>query len=134
MDKLIRILMIDDEEDFCFFVKGNLEAGGQFKVLTVQNGSEGLESAKGTRPDLILLDMVMPDMSGDEVAQELARDPVLKDIPVIFLTAIVTREDTGDQNISRIGDRYFIAKPIDTQGLIQAIHHVLHQTSDQGAN
>lgn len=134
MDKLTRILLIDDEEDFCFFVKGNLEAGGQFKVLAVQNGSEGLESAKGTRPDLILLDMVMPDMSGDEVAQELARDPVLKDIPVIFLTAIVTREDIGDQNISRIGDRYFIAKPIDTQGLIQAIHHVLHQTSDQGAS
>lgn len=134
MDKLTRILLIDDEEDFCFFVKGNLEAGGQFKVLAVQNGSEGLESAKGTRPDLILLDMVMPDMSGDEVAQELARDPVLKDIPVIFLTAIVTREDIGDQNISRIGDRYFIAKPIDTQGLIQAIHHVLHHTSDQGAN
>ncbi|MCF8108790.1 MAG: response regulator [Desulfohalobiaceae bacterium] len=134
MDKLIRILLIDDEEDFCFFVKGNLEAGGQFKVLTVNNGSEGLESAKRIRPDLILLDMVMPDMSGDEVALELARDSELKDTPVIFLTAIVTRDETGNQNLSRIGGRYFIAKPIDTQGLIQAIHHVLHHTSDQGAS
>ncbi len=132
MNKLTRILIIDDEEDFCFFVKGNLEARGLYKVLAVNSGAEGLKSARRTRPDLILLDMVMPDMSGDEVALELTQDSVLKEIPVIFLTAIVTREDTGNQNFSRIGGRYFVAKPIDTEGLIKAIQHVLHHKSDQG--
>ncbi len=132
MNKLTRILLIDDEEDFCFFVKGNLEASGLFKVLAVNSGAEGLESARRTLPDLILLDMVMPDMSGDEVALELTQDSVLKEIPVIFLTAIVTREDTGNKNFSRIGGRYFVAKPIDTEGLIKAIQYVLHHKSDQG--
>ena len=125
MAQLTRILLIDDEEDFCFFVKGNLEAKGEYEVLTANNGLEGLEMARESGPDLILLDMIMPEMTGDEVAFELKKDPVLKDIPIIFLTAIVTKQETGPENLARIGGRNFMAKPVQTQGLIKAIEKAL---------
>ncbi|MCF8104758.1 MAG: response regulator [Desulfohalobiaceae bacterium] len=125
MSEPTRILLIDDEEDFCFFVKGNLEATGRFRVLTASDGREGLEVARKSGPDLILLDMIMPEMSGDEVAFELENDPALRDIPVIFLTAIVTKQETGRDNLALIGGRNFIAKPVQTQGLIKAIQKAL---------
>lgn len=125
MQRLKKILLIDDEEDFCFFVKGNLEGTGNYKVLAVNRGREGIDLARRTRPDLILLDMIMPGMSGDEVALELGRDPVTQNIPIIFLTAIVTKDETGQDNFSQIGGRNFIAKPIHTQGLTRAIETVL---------
>ncbi len=63
-----RILIVDDEEDFCFFVKGNLEHGGQFEVTTANRGEAGIRVARKELPDLILLDILMPDMKGDQVA------------------------------------------------------------------
>ncbi|WP_027370952.1 response regulator [Desulfovermiculus halophilus] len=118
---MLKILLIDDEEDFCFFIKGNLEQSGRFTVYTADNGELGLEMAREYKPDLVLLDLVMPDMSGDEVAGWFEHDPDLSHIPIIFLTAIVTKEETGDSNYKQIGGRYFVAKPISTKDLIEAI-------------
>lgn len=120
-----KILLIDDEEDFCFFVKGNLESTGEFEVITANRGKDGIELARKEKPDLILLDLLMPKMPGDEVAGALLDHPETNKIPIAFLTAMVTKEDLGTKPVKRIGERNFIAKPVATEELVAAIKMIL---------
>ncbi|MFP4452704.1 MAG: response regulator [Desulfobacterales bacterium] len=120
-----KVLVIDDEEDFCFFVRENLINSGKFDVVIATTGKRGLELAETEKPDIILLDMVMPDMSGEAVVEQLRENPVTASIPVIFLTALVTRRDTGEEMFKKIGNSYFIAKPVRTRELIGAIEKFL---------
>lgn len=122
-----KILLIDDEEDFCFFVKGNLENTGKFEIIATTRSKEGIELAREEKPDLILLDILMPEMSGDEVAGVLLDDPETNKIPIIFLTAMVTKEDVGTETVKKIGERNFIAKPITTEELVAGIKKVLEE-------
>lgn len=124
-----KILLIDDEEDFCFFVKKNLEKTGEFQVLTATKGEEGINLARNKNPDLILLDIVMPQVSGPDVAEALLNNSETKQIPLIFLTAMVTEEEIGDESIKQIGGRPFIAKPVDAKKLASSINMVLGQKS-----
>ncbi|MCK4278937.1 MAG: response regulator [Desulfurellaceae bacterium] len=122
-----RILLIDDEEDFCFFVKANLENTGDFEVTTITRGKEGIELAQKEKPDLILLDIMMPEMPGDEVAEILLNNPETSKIPIIFLTAMVTKKEMGDEAIKEIGKQNFIAKPITSEELADSINRVLRR-------
>ncbi|MBC2715712.1 MAG: response regulator [Desulfobacteraceae bacterium] len=121
MTEPIKILIVDDEEDFCFFVHKNLTNTGKFEVYVATNGKYGLELAQTKKPDMILLDLIMPDMSGDEVAQALKNNSETENIPITFLTALVTREDSSDGVMKKIGEKYFIAKPVRTLELVGAI-------------
>ena len=123
MESKKKILLIDDEEDFCFFVKGNLENTGEFDVLFTASGKEGIKLARGEKPDLILLDINMPEMSGDEVAQILSDRPETKEIPVVFLTALVTKDEV--ESMASIGKRNYIAKPATTKELVTVIRKIL---------
>ena len=76
------------------------------------------------KPDLILLDVMMPGMTGDEIAAKLSEDPALSHIKYIFVTAIVTKEET-DSMSANIGGNVFLAKPIKAQELINAIEQAL---------
>jgi len=120
-----RILLIDDEKDLCFFLKANLENTGEFDVLVSTRGDKGIELAQTEKPDLILLDILMPGMSGDEVAEVLLENPATAKIPIIFLTAMVTKEEIGDVMLKKRGGRNFIAKPLTTKEVIAAINKVL---------
>jgi len=120
-DKKKTILIIDDEEDFTFFVKLNLENTGDFVVHTSTDGKEGIEMAKTIKPDLILLDILMPAMHGTDVAERLLQTTATKDIPLIYLTAVVRKEDL-EANDGIIGGRKFIAKPISPEDLITEIN------------
>jgi len=121
-----KVLLIDDEEDFCFFVKINLEKTGKYEVLTSSRGEAGLIMASKELPDLILLDIIMPDMNGGQVAGFLFDDPRTKDIPVLFITAIASRSEIQSQE-GIIGGRMFIAKPVTTEELVIKIDSVLNQ-------
>jgi len=114
------ILIIDDEEDFCFFIKLNLEQTGKFDVLTATSGAEGIQMTIKYQPDLILLDIIMPNMPGTQVAEELLNNKATKDIPIIFVTAIVTRGELGPRD-DKIGGRYFIFKPVKLDELVSEI-------------
>lgn len=114
------ILIIDDEEDFSYFVKLNLEKTGEFSVLSAADGTEGIEIAKKVKPDLVLLDILMPKMSGSDVAHELVNDPKTKDIPIIFLTALIKKEEAA-KGEGEIGGRNFIAKPVTVAELIKRV-------------
>ena len=120
-----KILLIDDEEDFCFFVRQNLEQAGEFEVITANSGEEGISLAGEQKPDLILLDIVMPKMIGDDVAAALINDPKTKNIPLVFLTAQVTQDEIGVESIKEIGGHLFISKPVDTERLVSSIRAML---------
>ena len=115
-----KILLIDDEEDFCFFVKLNLEKTGRFKVLTTTSGANGVIIASREHPDLILLDIIMPEMGGGQVAELLLENPKTRSIPVLFITAIASRREVQSQE-GIIGGRNFIAKPVTPEELIAKI-------------
>ena len=119
-----KILLIDDEEDFCFFVKLNLEQTGKYEVLTAMTGSRGLIMASEDPPDLILLDIIMPEMSGGQVAELLLDNPKTKDIPVLFITAIASRSEVQAQE-GVIGGRRFIGKPVTPIELMAKIDPIL---------
>ena len=119
MDKK-RIMVVDDEERLTKIVKLNLEASGLFEVRTENKGAVAVESIRRFKPDVILLDVVMPDIDGSQVAQEILSDKSLKDIPIIFLTAVVSSQEVANAN-GIIGGQSFLAKPINAQKLIEAI-------------
>lgn len=118
-----RILLVDDEEDFGFFVKKNLEARGEFTVEVCNDSVHAFEIAKQLKPDLILLDILMPAKNGPVIAEELQNDADTRKIPFIFLTAVVQRSETEKSN-NVIGGEYFIAKPVKVDELASIINRL----------
>ncbi len=115
-----KILLIDDEVSLTKLMKLNLERIGEFEVMTENSGLLAVDAVRKFQPDLIFLDIMMPDMSGDDIAQKLRQDDALAAIPIVFLTAIVSREDTDSMG-SYIGGNRFLAKPVKTEELLQMI-------------
>jgi len=125
MESKKKILLIDDEKDFCFFLKGNLESTGKFEVIATSSGKKGIKLACEEKPDLILLDLNMPEMSGSEVAQSLRDRSETKKIPLIFLTALITEDEMGSESMANIGGYNYIAKPVTTKELVAVIKKIL---------
>lgn len=115
-----RIVVVDDEPDFCFFLKKNLEATGAYEVSVCMEAAQAVSQVRTLKPDLVLLDILMPGRSGAEIAEELKHDAATKTIPVIFLTAVVTPEEAESQR-HVIGGHRFIAKPVRVAELIGVI-------------
>jgi CheY-like chemotaxis protein len=107
-----------------FFVKLNLEKTGRYEVLTSTNGSTGLIIASMELPDLILIDIIMPEMNGGHLAGLLLDTPKTKNIPVLFITAIASRSEVQSQE-GAIGGRKFIAKPVTPEELTAKLDSVL---------
>jgi two-component system alkaline phosphatase synthesis response regulator PhoP len=119
-----RILVIDDEQDICNSSKSVLERTEKFEVLVSTDALTGINLAKSNNPDLILLDVNMPDMDGGEVAQQLRDYKATSEIPIIFLTALLRKEETGEDP-GKIGRHFFMAKPVLAKELIDKIESVL---------
>ena len=118
-----KILIVDDEPELVKALQIRLKRAG-YRVLTAYDGGEGLKLAK-KRPDLILLDIMMPTLSGIEVCQLLKEDPKLKNIPIIFLTAKDTKEDRI-KGLSVGADEY-IVKPFYSDDLLNKIKKALER-------
>ena len=119
------ILVVDDERDILDLIEYNLKIEG-FNVLKAENGQEGITKAKGGRPDLILLDIMMPKMDGIEAVEVMRRDKDLKKTPIIFLTA-KSDERTEIECLNKGGDDY-ITKPFSLSELNARIKAVLYRT------
>lgn len=116
-----RILIVDDDVPLTQAIKINLEETGDFEV-TVQNDSrEALATARECRPDLILLDIVMPELDGGDVSAQLKSDPLLKDVPVLIVTALVANSETGSESTISSGGEAMVAKPVQFEKLQEAI-------------
>jgi len=116
-----KILVVDDEKDLLEVLKVKLESVG-YEVLTAENGRDAIAKAKTQKPDLITLDIIMPDLDGAEVAEVLKHDPATKDIPIIFLTCLITKNEE-EKHVK--GGRYFMAKPYESDELLRAISKYL---------
>ncbi len=119
-----RVLLIDDEQTFTRAIKFYLEKTDRYDVLTAHDGSTGLWAARSTRPDLILLDIVMPDMDGGHVAAEIHSDATLKHIPIVFITAIVSKQEAASQ-ASLVGGHRFLTKPVSAKQVLSCLDEVL---------
>ena len=131
MENKKKVLIIDDEEAFTFFVKKNLGEKGEYEVAVATEGETGIELAKRFRADVILLDIIMPGMSGPDIAEVLLDDPLTKQIPLIFLTAVVTNEEIGIKSMKKIGRRNFIAKPVSIERLSACIEDVVLESKGE---
>ena len=123
MNKQVRILVIDDEASFTRLLKLNLEGTGSYLIREANSGTEGLAAAREYQPDLILLYIIMPDLSGGEVAAKLKADPQLHHTPVIFLTALISQEQA--KTASRRGRSPYLAKPVTVKELTDGIRKQL---------
>ena len=127
MTKNVKVLVVDDEVDFCYFVKKNLMHDGLFDVITATNGKDGIELAESELPDIILLDLVMPDMPGEDVAAALKDNPATANIPILYITALATKDDVVDKEENKIGNNYILPKPVRTKKLIETILNILRK-------
>lgn len=116
-----RVLIVDDDADLCQVVASRLRYEG-YEVMTAQNGEEGLKQVKQSKPDLILLDLLMPKFDGTEVARRLRENPETQRIPILFLTGLYTKEDAGaifeGENVSLLG------KPFDAGELLAKVREL----------
>ena len=116
-----KILVVDDNEEELELVVSILERAN-YEVISGTTGKEALELAKDL-PDLIILDIVLPDIDGGEVASILSEDASCADIPIIFLTGIIKKTEEYDK--MKTGRRYVLAKPVTKDGLLKTINQVL---------
>lgn len=121
-----KILVVDDEERLTKMVKLSLEQTGDYEIRTENLATNALNAAREFKPDLIILDIMMPDISGDVIAQQLLDDEELNDIKIIFLTALVTKGEIKSKG-SEIAGRTFLAKPVKIDELITCIEEQLEK-------
>ena len=111
-----KILIVDDEEGFTKLMKLTLT---EYDIREENNPVRALETARAFKPDLILLDVMMPHFDGGDVAAQIRADARLKNLPIIFLTAMVTKTETEARAL--LGGYPFIAKPVTPERLVENI-------------
>ena len=118
-----RIVYVEDDEDNVFMLQTRFELIGDFEVLVAVNGTDGLAMVANERPDLVLMDLNLPDIDGWEVTRRLKSDPSTAGIPVIALTAHAM---AGDRETAlAAGCDEFDTKPVDFDRLLQKVNALL---------
>ena len=125
MSEKISVLVVDDEEHIRNILEYNLRLEG-FEVYLAENGRTAIEHARQKKPDVILLDWMMPEMDGLEVLSELKRDKTTENIPVFMLTAKGMANDVGKALLRGADD--YIVKPFEPEELGEMVKHKLEST------
>ncbi len=122
MSEKKRILLVEDEKDLVEVVKIRLEASG-YEVLTAADGQQALDKARAQKPDLIILDLMLPRVDGYKVCRMLKFDEKYKHIPVIIFSA---RAQEADKKLAQeVGAEAYITKPFEPQALLAKIEELL---------
>ena len=128
-DNTPRILLVDDEEDILEFVSYNLQREG-FRVFSARNGLEAIEMAGKVKPDLVILDVMMPEMDGIAACEEIRKLPSCKNVIIAFLTA--RGEDYSQIAGFEAGADDYITKPIRPKVLISRVKALLKRSGGIG--
>lgn len=123
-----RILAVDDEPNIVRLIQVNLERDG-YTVETANNGAQALAKIRNNRPDLLVSDVMMPEMDGFELLANVRRDPMLADLPVIMLTAKAQDKDVME-GYTRGADMY-LTKPFNPMELKQFVKRILSSVSEE---
>lgn len=121
---MTRILLVDDEASYMRLFKYLLEDSGEYEVRTVNDSERALEAAHDFQPDLAILDVIMPRMSGLQVAAAFREDPDLSSLPIIFMTATASRRHPAESH-ELLRDCIVLSKPISTDEVVTSIRQVL---------
>jgi CheY-like chemotaxis protein len=121
----MKVLVVDDDDDIRRIASASLRMVGRFETLVAASAPEGIDLAKRERPDLILMDMMMPKMDGLAALAELRRSPELDHVPVMFLTAKVQRSEVD--HYLACGAAGVIQKPFDPMTLPDQIRRLLSE-------
>jgi len=119
-----RVLIVDDDPSLSRLAGVILEQSKGYEVRIENHPTRALAAARQYKPDLILLDVDMPGKSGGEVAREIRSDRLLCDTPILFLTALASREEAGTHEVER-GGSHFLAKPVDSWVLLESVERML---------
>ena len=122
-----RVLIVDDEPSFTRLLKLNLHHTGRYTAEVVNDATKALGAAQRFVPDVVLLDIMMPGLEGSQVADQLHGVPQFRDIPIIFLTAAVKRDEVAATGGFR-GGIPFVAKPVEFQ---EVVGHIERACSSQ---
>lgn len=120
--KLRRIMLADDEPDILEISKIAIETIGGYEVAVYTSGKELLEQLIAFEPDLIVVDVLMPDLTGPQVLEELRRVPEYADTPVVYLTGVMQREGEDDLRATGVVD--IILKPFDPMTLADRLEAI----------
>ncbi len=127
----LKVLVCDDERHIVRLIQVNLEREG-YKVVTAYDGKEGLEKVQSEKPDLMVLDVMMPYMDGFEVLKTLRRDSATADLPVIMLTAKAQDKDVFEGYT--YGADMYLTKPFNPRELIAFVKRISTGGNDGGSN
>ena len=124
-----RILIVDDEEEMLKLLNIELKTEG-YRVWMARSGREAIRRTEVVSPDFILLDVMLPDMTGGDVVKALKEKPATSRIPIIFLTALFSKKEEKEQAKLNVGDQQYltIAKPVTAEDLQAQIKTALRKT------
>ena len=125
-----RILIVDDEADIREVAQVSLQLVGHWQVETAPSGRAGIQTARSTRPDAILLDVMMPDLDGPATLAQLQADPATRDIPVLFLTAKAQAAER--LRLAQLGAAGVLTKPFDPLTLARQVATTLNWDQAEG--
>ena len=117
-----KILLVDDEKDFLLIIGEVLNDAG-FQVVTATNGSETLRSVREDRPDLVILDIVLPDIDGETIYKKLSEDPETSTIPVIFVSGVFSADEAKREK-HFLYDKQFLVKPFNREELLTKVNEI----------
>ncbi len=128
------LLVIDDEPEICRLLQDLLGHTGRYAVTATTSALQGLALARTLRPQLIILDVLMPELDGAEVARRLGEDEATRAIPIVFLTAVaipmaflasIVDNDALKERVGRNGGCFFIQKPVAGKELVERIDQIV---------
>jgi putative two-component system response regulator len=122
-----KILIIDDDPRLVELMRFALSKVESYNASCETRPRHALEAARAIRPDLILLDVEMPGISGGEVAKALAEEPALRSIPILFVTSLLSKDETGSRRFKR-GNQFYMAKLVEPVALIKAVGEMLAES------
>ena len=125
-----RILAVDDEIRILTMIKKRLEFAGH-EVITATDGLEGLRLARSEKPDLIVLDLILPNLNGYQICAMLKGDRLLKNIPILMLTARSQAKDVEEG--MKVGADAYVTKPYDPELFVKQVESLLRQAEEEWA-
>lgn len=127
--QLRKILIVDDDIEIVTLIQDMLERDGRFEVRTANNGFDAGMMVKEYHPDLIVLDVMLPDINGKEVCQRVRNDKTMDDVRIICISGMV--EENRIQDLRKSGADEFLAKPFDVDVLQKSICHLLEMEASR---